>query len=127
MHFAKGLESTSFLDSPVIATARASCRLNPKEKRMRRDQGACDSVKMPVCEGMLMSMRVRLWDNRGWGHETMEGRTAYLGCVWGFDMSARVSEYTQPEPGATDLTFIVEDTGSTISVAGGDLAVLLEG
>jgi hypothetical protein len=52
--------------------------------------------------------------------------------MWGFDMSARVSEYTQPEPGATDhcvrandLTFIVKTASGTMSTAGGELATLL--
>ena len=37
------------------------------------------------------------------------------GCVWGFELIARVSEYTQPEPEVTDhcmktdkLTFTIE-------------------
>jgi hypothetical protein len=32
----------------------------------------------------------------------MQARMAYLGCMWGFELGAWVSEYTQAEPGATN-------------------------
>lgn len=37
MYFAQHLESTSFLDCAVIATARQSCRLVPSELRTIRN------------------------------------------------------------------------------------------
>ena len=33
----------------------------------------------------------------------------YLGCMWGFDQSARISEYTVPEPRAQDHCIRVDD------------------
>ena len=45
--------------------------------------------------------------------------------MWGFKIRARVSEYTEPEPGATDhcvktddLMFTIEMDGHTANVAG---------
>ena len=53
----------------------------------------------------------------------------YLGCRWGFDMGARVFEYTKPEPGGTDncvrtddLTFTIESEGLVADVVGSGLA-----
>lgn len=59
----------------------------------------------------------------------MQARMAYLGCMWGSDFRVRVTEYMQPEPGATDhcirtddLTFAVETDSQTVDVAGSLLA-----
>jgi hypothetical protein len=76
-------------------------------------------------------MRVRLWEGRQWEGVDMQARMAYLGCMWCFEMGARVSEYTQPEPGATDycvrmddLTFFVAIKGQSANVTGSTLATL---
>jgi hypothetical protein len=66
LHFARSLQPTGFLDAAVITTARQACRLNPEELRVKRDAGASTSVKIPACEGMLVSMRTRLWEGQEW-------------------------------------------------------------
>ena len=58
--------STEFLNSPVIATARAACKLKPEELREMRDRGAAASVKLPICESILVDMKSRMWTGRGW-------------------------------------------------------------
>jgi hypothetical protein len=47
----------------------------------------------------------------------------YLGCMWGFELRARVGQYTRAEPGESnhcvridDLTFIVEISTVTQTV-----------
>ena len=59
-------------------------------------------------------------------------RMAYVGCMWGFDQSARVSEYTVPEPRAEDhcvrlddLTFYSITPEGTIPSVGSALATRL--
>lgn len=59
----------------------------------------------------------------------MESRMTYLACVWGFDQSARNSEYTMQEPGATDhcirvddLTFCRETPNGVVRSLGSSLA-----
>lgn len=61
----------------------------------------------------------------------MQRRMRFLGCMWGFEMGARVSEYTKPEPGGTDhcvrtddLTFTIESGGQVANVAGSELSAL---
>ena len=58
----------------------------------------------------------------------------YLGCMWGFDQSARVSEYTLPEPRAVDhcirlddLTFHYDTAEGVRCCVGSVLAVRLLG
>lgn len=60
-HFARAMCSTTFLDSAIITTARASCLMKPAELRAKKDSGPSESVKLPVCEEILADMRVRLW------------------------------------------------------------------
>ena len=58
---------------------------------------------------MLADMRTRLWDLQPWIGNGLVQRMAYLACVWGFDQSARVSEYTIPEPRAVDHCIRLDD------------------
>ena len=61
-------------------------------------------------------------------------RMSYLGCMWGFDLDARVSEYTAPEGRQEDhsvrlgdLVFHIETDGRVIQVPrGADLVTWLE-
>lgn len=128
MRFAQETLSTTFLDSVVIATTRSSCRLKPTELRERRNSGGSTHVKLPVCEDILTDMRNHLWVGRGWNDLDLSSRMTYLGCMWGFEMGARVSEYTRPEPGAVDhcvrvndLTFTVVIDGEAKNVIGSEL------
>jgi hypothetical protein len=61
----------------------------------------------------------------------LQKRMRYLGCMWGFEMGARVSEYTAPEPGGTDhcvrtddATFTIESGGQVANVSGSGLTAL---
>lgn len=123
--------STDFMDSRTVTTSRAACQMTPHELRAQRGAGTNSTVKLPICESILSSMRTRLWEGRGWEGLDMQARMAYLGCMWGFELGARVSEYTQPEPGATDhcvrmddLTFMVVILGESVNVTGSTLATL---
>ena len=121
--------STEFLDSAVIATARTACKLKPEELRERKDSGAAASVKLPICEGILVHMKAVMWTGRGWEGADMRDRMTYIGCMWAFEMGARVSEYTTPEPGgvdhcirADDLIFIVVSPSGTRSIYGSKIS-----
>ena len=131
LRFAQETLDTAFLESAVIATARASSRMKPDELRARKDSGLQSTVKLPICESILTGMRALMWEERKWDGVDMQLRMTYLGCMWGFEMGARVSEYTQPEPGAVDhcvrtddLTFTIEAGDQTTRVTGSALAAL---
>ena len=109
MHFMQALEPTTFLDSAIISTARHACRLTPAELRAKRNSGASTTVKLPVCVSMLTNIRIRLWDNQPWHGGGLLSRMTYLACMWGFDQSARISEYTSPEPRRVDHCIRVDD------------------
>ena len=128
MHFVQQGVSTNFLNSPVIATARAACQPKPEELRERKDSGAVTSVKLPICESMLVGMKARMWTGRRWTGADMRDRMTYLGCMWAFEMGARVSEYTAPEPRGVDhcirvddLVFIDESPTGTRTLCGSQL------
>ena len=123
--------STEFLNSPVIATARAACKLKPEELREMRDRGAAASVKLPICESILVDMKSRMWTGRGWTGADKRDPMIYIGCMWAFEMGARVSEYTTPEPGGVDhcirvddLTLIAVYPSGTRSIYGSELVGL---
>jgi hypothetical protein len=109
MFFARNLLSTAFLDTPVITSSRHACRMAPAELRAVRDSNTTSSVKLPACLPMLQDMRARLWDQQPWSGTGLVARMAYLGCTWGFDQSARISEYTPPEPRSEDHCIRLDD------------------
>ena len=134
MYFSRNLQPTEFLDATVISTARSSCRRKPAELRRIRDTQPTDTVKLPACHGMLTSMRSRLWDHQPWTGPGLVSRMTYLGCMWGFDQSARVSEYTVPEPRAQDhcirlddLSFYTQNADGISPCVGSALAIALQG
>jgi hypothetical protein len=129
LEFAKRRLSTTFLDSAVVSTARSSCKMTPAELREKRYSEPTHTVKLPISEDILTGMRSRLWDNLSWSDEDKEKRMTYLGCMWGFEIGARVGEYTRAEPGKPDhcirlddLTFIVEGATVTQTLSGSSLA-----
>lgn len=131
MHFTEETLPTAFLDAAVIATSRVACKLKPSELREKRDGGLSSTTKLPVCESILEEMRARLWEGRSWSDSDIVQKMTYVGCMWAFEFSARVSEYTQPEPGAQDhcvrtddLTFTINTPEGIVSVVGSSLAGL---
>jgi hypothetical protein len=127
-HFTTALMSTAFLDSPVITAARASCKPSTAEARLKRDGAPSASVKLPMWEGAVIGLRSELVDGKGWGQGDIDGRMVYVAIMWGYNMAARVSEYTAPEKGgedhcvrARDLSFhVLMDSGEIRTVKGGD-------
>lgn len=119
LHFSQKLQSTSFLDSGVIAAARTACRLTPAELRIKRDAEASTCVKLPYCVFLLLDIRARLWEGQSWSQEGLRVRATYLACMWGYDMSARVSEYTKPEGKAADHCIRVHDLAFTVDRGNG--------
>jgi hypothetical protein len=59
--FVIAMIDTAFLESSVIQTARTSCQIKPHELRAKSNSGTASTVKLPVCESILVSMRKRLW------------------------------------------------------------------
>lgn len=134
MKFALALEPTDFLDAAIISTARAACQLDPTEMRKRRNAGPTPSVKLPVSEDILDDIRAKLWDGKELKGKGLESRMIYVGCVWAYDTSSRVSEYTVPEPGSEDhgiqvddLSFYIETPAGSLAVTGSALALRFQG
>ena len=129
--FAKRMVSTTFLDSAIIATARTSCLMKPAELRAKKDGGLSDTVKLPVCEGILSDMRVRLWLEGDLSDESKKNKAAYIASMYGFEFASRIGEYTHHEPNIVDhcervddFTFAVELIGRVEDVQGSGLARL---
>lgn len=130
-HFGRAMQPLTFLDSQVITMARAACRMNPAEARAKKDQGPAETVKLPICEEIVDDIRMLCWGQLPWGPSNTESRMLYLACVYGFEMAARISEYTTAERGKTDhcvrlndLTFTVRTNRGIENIAGGRLAAL---
>jgi hypothetical protein len=71
---------TAFLESSLIATTKTSCALKPSELRALKDHGPEATVKLLVCEGVLMDMRARLW-LEGWSDEAKRVKALYVGTM----------------------------------------------
>jgi hypothetical protein len=141
VEFVMAMVDSAFLESTMIHTARMSCQIKPHELRAKNNSGAASTVKLPVCESILIMMRKRLRDRLEWVGMDMQRRMRYLaaedeilylGCRWGFEMGARVSEYTKPEPGGSghcarmdDATFTIESGGQVANVSGSGLGLHL--
>ena len=129
--FAKRMMSTAFLDSAIIATARTSCLMKPAELRAKKDEGLSDTVKLPVCEGILSDMRTRLWIEGDWSDGSKKNKAAYVASMYGFEFASRIGEYTHCEQNSVDhcarvddFTFIAEVTGGVKNIQGSGLARL---
>ena len=99
LEFVKSRLFTDFLNSVVVATTRTSCKMTPAELRKKRNSAPTHTVKLPITEDILTKIWARLWEGLSWSDSDKEKRVRYLGCMWGHDMGARVSEYTRHEPG----------------------------
>ena len=80
--YAREMKATTFFDSSIIATARTSCLMKPEELRAKKDNGPAATVKLPICEGILADMRVRLWPE-GWSDEDKRSKAANVGTMTG--------------------------------------------
>ena len=105
--------------------------MKPDELRQRRDSGQASSVKLPICHSVLVDMKTRRWTGRGWDDVDFAARMVYLGCMLGFELAARIGEYTKKENGGTDhcyrtddFTFAVGTASGSYNVAGSGLADL---
>ena len=130
LYFTRALLSTSFLDSAILDATRTACRYSTTELRARKDMGPVASVKLPISEDIMLRMRARLWEGKGWGLHDSSHRMTYLGCMWGYDLDARVSEYTAPEKGqedhcvrAGDLVFCALGENGELKIRGGTLSL----
>lgn len=119
LHFCKNLQSTTFLNSAVIEAARTACRMTPAEMRERRDASATHTVKLPYCLSLIMDMRACVWAGKGWSQAELKEKVVYLACMWGYDLGARVSEYTKPEGKAQDHSVRVHDLSFTMDRGSG--------
>ena len=78
---------------------------------------------------------VSLWADRSWGAGDIDARMVYLGCRWGFDQDARVSEYKAPAPGQQDhcvrltalLFEFMDKDGACVSTSSADSFYGLKG
>jgi hypothetical protein len=114
----------------LLATARASCALKPSELRALEDNAPVATVKLPVCEGILMDMRVRLW-LEGWSDEAKRFKALYVGAMYEWETAGRASEFNHCEQGSQDhcamnddFTFVVETLAGTKNVLWSGLAAL---
>lgn len=80
-HFTRALLSTAFLDSPIISAARAACRITVKELRDKKDGPPDTTTKVPICEDLLLDLRRKMWEGRGWERKDIDFRITYVGCM----------------------------------------------
>ena len=66
--YAREIKATTFFYSSIIAIARTLCLMKPEELRVKKENGPPATVKLPICEGILADMRVRLWIE-GWSDD----------------------------------------------------------
>ena len=128
--YARTMRATAFFDSSIIATARTSCLMKPSELRVLKDNGPAATVKLPICEGILVDLRERSWPE-GWSDESKKLKAVYVGTMYGFETAGRIGEFTHCELGnqdhcarVDDFTFAVESPGSARSVLGSGLPAL---
>lgn len=125
--FARAMHSTTFLDSAIITTARTSCLMKPAELRAKKDRGPAESVKLPICEEILTDMRTRLWVAGDWSDEAKRSKATYVGCMYGFEFTGRVGEYTHSERNQIDHCARMDDFTFTVRSDEGDKNVLASG
>lgn len=128
--YAREMKATTFFDSSIIAIARTVCLMKPEELRVKKENGPPAPVKLPICEGIIADMRVRLW-LEGWSEEDKRSKAACVGTMYGFDAAGRVGEFTHCELGnqdhcasVDDFTFTIEKAGVVTNILGSGLVGL---
>jgi hypothetical protein len=67
----------------MVSRARSACLLNPEELRERRSSALVSTVKLPVCEEFIASMREHLVGSRVWDDVGMGYIILYTGVMFG--------------------------------------------
>ncbi len=99
--FMVALRPVLWFDSYIVKNARTACRRSCEEMRDHQKEVRGKEV-LPVSEDMLLAAKARLWEGKGWGWGHIDQRMTYVGLMWGFEMVARVSQYTSAETSAED-------------------------
>jgi hypothetical protein len=114
-YFVAALRPVGWFESEIVKNARAAGKMSCDELR-EHQKCVMGKEKLPVSEDMLMAARGRLWEGKGWGWGwgDIDLRMTYMGLMWGFELVARVGQYTAAEKGAEDhcvrlwqLSFVV--------------------
>jgi hypothetical protein len=71
--------------------------MKPDELRQRRDSGESCSVKLPICHSVLVDMKACDWIGLTWCDAHFQLRMMYLACTIGFELAARIGEYTKKD------------------------------
>ena len=95
------MRPAEWFDAGLVRKARAACKRSTGEVREHR-KDAKGKEKLPVSEDMLVAAKARLWEGKSWGWGDMDLRMTYVGIMWGFEIVARVSEYTSAETSGED-------------------------
>lgn len=119
LHFSSHFQPTECFDSRLIKAARAACRRTIDEMHDLRDAEVVNNVKLPFCWELLLDMRRRLWFGQPWEGAAITGRMTYLACLWGYDQSARIGEYTVREGNGSDHCVRVHDLSFTYDEGNG--------
>ena len=120
LHFVSALMSTSFLDSNVLSAARSACNLSTEELRSKRNLGQATTVKLPICESMLVDLRARCWEGKGWIYPDIDSCAIYMASILGYDVDVRISEYTRKERKTSDHCVRVSNLTFELSQEGGN-------
>lgn len=127
IRFTSALLSTDFFDSPIVSAARAASKMSSAELRARKNEGPRASVKLPMCESLVLEQRLPNWVNRSWEYPDIDHRAQYVAVMYAYDQGARVGEYTKAEGKAEDhcvragdLLFEFEAESGPFTVRGGE-------
>lgn len=124
LRYSQEMLDTAFLDSAVVSTSRTACLLNPEELRERRNSAPARTVKLPVCEEIITGMRQRLVENRTRSDADMKDFMVHMGCMYGYELAARLGEYNKPEQGQTDHCVRTDAPTGHLNIVGSALVDL---
>jgi hypothetical protein len=100
LYFAKSLQSTTFPRRRRHNYSESGFSTHPRGAPHKEKQRCADSVKLPDCEDMLVSIRAGLWTGQALTGQGLVNRMTYFG--FGFDQGGRISQYTAAEPNHED-------------------------
>lgn len=63
-------------------------------------------------------------ENRTWSDADKKDIMVYMGCMYGYELAARLSEYTKPERGQTDHCLRTDDLSFAGKAPTGDFNVV---
>ena len=92
-HFEVAGLSSAFLRLAIVSRGKSAAGRSTEEARMKEEGRAAHSI-LPVCMDVVLSVRKRYWEDKGWDNKGKDSKAIWLSVALAFDSGARIGNLT---------------------------------